>query len=402
MDLHSGTPYWIVKNKLYDYYNPLQESIKTDVVIIGSGITGSLVAHELSNAGIQCTMIDKRTLATGSSAASTSQLQYEIDVPLVDLIQTIGEEKAIKAYHDCLHSINDIKKVFEKIDFNPDFSQVPTHFIASNSMGLDLLEREYKVRKQAGLPVHFLDDKLLNTNLGISKLGALYNETSAQMDSYKGAVSLIKYHKKNSNLKVYTHTCIEKRQKTSNGFELLTSSGHKISCSYLIIAAGFEAGSYIPKKSMKLLSTYALISQPLNAEKLWKNKSLIWETQNPYLYMRTTADNRIIVGGEDMDMKNPVKRDAMMRTKIKCLEDKFKDLFPQIPLITDMSWCGTFSSTPTGLPILGSDPRDKNLFFALGYGGNGITFSMIGAQMIRNAFLGIKDDRENLYKLSIN
>ena len=47
MDLHSGLPYWIIKNPLFDYYNPLKKDLETDIVIIGSGITGALMAHEL-------------------------------------------------------------------------------------------------------------------------------------------------------------------------------------------------------------------------------------------------------------------------------------------------------------------------------------------------------------------
>ena len=44
MDLHSGLPYWIIKNPLFDYYNPLKKDLETDIVIIGSGITGALMA----------------------------------------------------------------------------------------------------------------------------------------------------------------------------------------------------------------------------------------------------------------------------------------------------------------------------------------------------------------------
>src|SRR5690606_24637628 len=105
MDLHSGLPYWIVKNELFNYYHPLKTNLKTEVAIIGSGITGSLVAHELCNAGIECAVFDKRTIATGSTAASTAQLQYEIDVPLSEMVKKVGEDFAVKAYHLSLQSI---------------------------------------------------------------------------------------------------------------------------------------------------------------------------------------------------------------------------------------------------------------------------------------------------------
>ncbi|WP_229717408.1 FAD-dependent oxidoreductase [Parapedobacter defluvii] len=62
-----------------------------------------------------------------------------------------------------------------------------------------------------------------------------------------------------------------------------------------------------------------------------------------------------------------------------------------------MAWCGTFSSTDDGLPYIGPWSGRKRMFFALGYGGNGITFSMIAAQLIKNKLKGIKDERENVF-----
>jgi len=397
MDLHSGLPYWIIKNELFDYFNPLDADIETEVVIIGSGITGSLVAHELCEAKIPCVMIDKRTIATGSSAASTSQLQYEIDVPLSELIEKVGEEKAVKAYKDCLDSITDLENIYKKIKADPDFRRVPTTLLASNRKGLKLLKKEYEIRKKHDLPVDFLEKEELKEQLNLDAPGALYNETSAQMDCYKGATSILKYHLKQSNFQLFSHTLITDYEETSSGYKLLTEGGNTIKCKYVIIAAGFEAGEFLPKKVMDLLSTYVIISQPVYEDMLWKNRSLIWETKEPYLYMRTTVDNRIIVGGEDISFSNPKHRDSRLRNKIKKLEIKFKKMFPEIPFVTDMAWCGTFSATKDGLPFIGAWPEKPNMLFALGYGGNGITFSMIAAQMIRNIVEDKEEPRLDVY-----
>ena len=45
MDLHSGLPYWVVKNSLLDYFHPLEDDFSTDIVVVGSGITGALMVH---------------------------------------------------------------------------------------------------------------------------------------------------------------------------------------------------------------------------------------------------------------------------------------------------------------------------------------------------------------------
>ena len=155
--------------------------------------------------------------------------------------------------------------------------------------------------------------------------------------------------------------------------------------------------SFLPEDVVDLLSTYALVSDPVHPDQLWPGKCLIWETAKPYFYMRTTADNRIMIGGEDENFRDPLRRDKLLPAKVKKLEKRFNQLFPDIPFYTDMAWCGTFSSTKDGLPFIGEYPGRDNMFFALGYGGNGITFSMIAAQVIRNKIQGIADYREQVF-----
>lgn len=397
MDLHSGLPYWMIKNKLFDYYNPLRGHYAVDVAIIGSGITGSLVAHELCEAGVSCAVFDKRTIATGSTAASTSQLQYEIDAPLCRMMDTVGTDTAVKAYHASLQSITDIEKVFDSTRVRPDFRRVSSIFLASDRGGMRLLEREYQMRSKYGLPVDFLDADALFAGHRITGRGALKNNEAAQMDCYKAATGLLKHHLKKSGLALFSHTDIVDYQEKRGGYELLTGEGMRITCKYVIVAAGFEAGRFLPRRVMNLISTYALVSEPVEPSQLWPERCLIWETASPYFYMRTTLDNRMMIGGEDVPFRNPERRDRLLRWKVKRLERKFNEIYPEIPFAVDMAWCGTFSSTADGLPYIGLWPGKKRMFFALGYGGNGVTFSMIAAQLIKNKLTGVKDDRDNVF-----
>ncbi len=397
MDLHSGLAYWIVKNKLYDWFNPLRSDLTVDVAVIGSGITGALVAHELCTAGITCAVFDKRTIATGSTGASTAQLQYEIDVPLCEMKGDVGEDAAVRAYHASLQSISDVEKVLRETGVRADFKRVSSVFLASDRRGLRLLEKEYADRRRHGLPVEFLTAEALFGGHHIEGRGALKNGEAAQMDCYLAATGLLKHHIKQSGLSLFSHTEIVEYQEKRGGYRLLTADGMTINCKYVVIAAGFEAGQFLPRQVMDLNSTYALVSQPVEETLLWPERSLIWETATPYFYMRTTADNRMMIGGEDVPFRNPERRDRLLRWKIKRLEKQFKEIYPEIPFVVDMAWCGTFSSTKDGLPYIGAWPGRRRMLFALGYGGNGITFSMIAAQLIRNKLQGKKDDRERIF-----
>src|SRR5687767_6616975 len=98
MDLRSHFPYFLLRHGIVNSYPSLQEDAHADIVIMGAGISGSLLAYQLVEAGFDVIIVDKRHAGTGSTAASTSLLQYELDVPLHKLIDMVGEKTAVSAY----------------------------------------------------------------------------------------------------------------------------------------------------------------------------------------------------------------------------------------------------------------------------------------------------------------
>ncbi len=396
MDLYSGLPYWIVKNPLDNYYGPLRADHRCRVAVIGSGITGALVSHELTRAGIDCCVIDQRTLATGSSAASTAMLQYEIDVPLYKLSGLVGEKNAVVAYRECLRSIGELERTFREIGIDPSFERCPSLFYASNLKGSQVVKKEYAMRKKHGLPCELLSAREVESLFGFRAPGALFNRESARMDAYAGAVGLLEHGMRERGMNVFSHTRVTELRKFGTGWILSTDRGYGIQCDYVVVAAGFEAAPFLPGGAVELTTTFAVISQPVDPEDLWYENSLIWETRDPYLYVRTSGD-RIIVGGEDENFNDSMRRRFLLEGKAAVLEKKFRKLFPSIPFKTDMAWSGTFSSTRDGLPLIGPREEEPTLLYALGYGGNGITFSMIAAQILANLVRGIPDSRQHVF-----
>jgi len=136
-----------------------------------------------------------------------------------------------------------------------------------------------------------------------------------------------------------------------------------------------------------LKSTFALASEPLDRFDGWHHRCLLWETARPYLYLRTTGDNRAIVGGEDDPFRAPDRRDRLVPKKTERLAKRFRELFPKIDLEVAYSWAGTFGETKDGLAYIGAVRQLPGCLFACGFGGNGITFSAIAAEIIRDAVL---------------
>jgi glycine/D-amino acid oxidase-like deaminating enzyme len=104
--------------------------------------------------------------------------------------------------------------------------------------------------------------------------------------------------------------------------------------------------------------------------------------------MRSTQDNRILVGGEDEQFKNPERRDRLIEKKEEKLLQKITQKFEGLRLIPDYSWAGTFGITKDALPYIGEHPDFPNSYFVLAFGGNGITFSVMGMQILSDVMAG--------------
>ena len=60
MDLKSGYPYWAIKNGLMRAFPLLEQDLRCEVAIIGAGITGALIAHDLAGHGYEVAVLDQR------------------------------------------------------------------------------------------------------------------------------------------------------------------------------------------------------------------------------------------------------------------------------------------------------------------------------------------------------
>ncbi len=397
MNLKSGVPFWLIKNGLLFEYPSLDHDAHTDVVILGGGISGALAAYYLTEAGIECTVVDARNIGQGSTCASTSLLQYEIDVPLSKLQKMIGYTDAVRAYEQCAEAIQKLESIAEHIGF-ANFVKRKSLYYAVSKKDIPFLEEECTIRRENGFDVHFLNRKEVKEAFQFDAPGAILSQLAAETDAYSFSHALHQHNIK-KGCKVYDRTDIKKISHNKEGVILVTEEKQTIKTKKLIYATGYEAVNFVKKDIVNLQSTYVIISEyPGNESEAWKDEVLIWNTDDPYLYMRTTSDGRIIVGGRDEPFYNPGKRDRLMESKSKKLEKDFKKLFPKIPFKRDYQWCGTFGTTKDGLPFIGEYSALPNSLFSLGFGGNGITFSQIAAEINRDIILGKPNTDARLYR----
>lgn len=398
MDLKSNEPFWLLKNGLIASYPSLKSDEKCDVLVIGGGITGSLIAHQMIKDGYETILIDKRELCNGSTSVTTSMLQYEIDVPLYELIGKIGKKGAVESYKACSDAIDNIEKISVQIRSNAGFKRKKSLYFASKKKDVEWLKKEFEARKNAGFEVKWLNSEQILKNFEFENTyGGIVSRQGASIDAFQFAHELFK-HNVRKGLKIFDKTEMVNVE-YHKGFNLATvDSGFQIKAKKIIYCIGYESKNLLKENFVDLKSTYAVVSE-MDKDKFKNiNNTLVWNTDDPYIYMRTTDDGRLLIGGGDEDFYDAEKRDALLEKKKKEILKNLKKIKPDYHFYPDFVWAGTFGETKDGLPYIGEHEKFKNSYFVLGFGGNGITFSVTGMEMVSSFLKNKKHPLSRYFK----
>jgi glycine/D-amino acid oxidase-like deaminating enzyme len=272
----------------------------------------------------------------------------------------------------------------------------PSFQVATRKSDFAGLKKEYETRRKLKLPVALLDRKELR-QCGIEGAGALWSTVAGEVDPYRLTHRLIRLGHK-LGLRVFDRTAALRYETAKAHVTVITERKLRITCRGVFFASGYETRDILPKKIVKFKSTYAFISEPIADLKWWKDRALIWGTGDPYLYTRTTSDGRVLVGGEDDGVLTPRLRDRQIPEKVSLLVRRFGKLFPQARIEPAFGWAGVFGSTKDGLGYIGPHSSFPNAYFALGFGGNGITFSELASGILADLFTGRKNPDQKIFR----
>jgi len=383
MDLKSGYPFWAVKNGLMHAFPPMKTDLRCDVAVIGAGITGALIADELVSHGHDVAVIDQRDAGWGSTAASTALLQYEIDTHMVDLARRYGEPRAALAYRACSDAIDMLADKATGLR-DVDFGRMRSLYFASRRSHKSTLRDEFALRRRHGFEMTWLERGDIEARYGFSAPAAILSEQAARVDPYRMAYKLLARIEK-AGAAVHDRSPVSRIDIHPRGVTVETVAGGILRAKYIVMAAGYASQQYLDRKLAKNRSSYAFVTDPIERHLLGElADTMVWESARPYLYLRTTGDGRLVVGGDDDGIDIPSRRDARVNSKAARLATKVGKLFPHLPVEPAFAWAGTFAETEDGLPWFGSLPgTGPRMLFAMAYGGNGITYSMLGAGLIR-------------------
>jgi len=396
MDLQSGNFYWPTTYPDPITFPSLTEDIRCDVLIVGGGSSGAQCAYELADTGLDVVLIDKGRFASGSTASNTAIIQYAGEKSFVSLKNSFGEDQAVQHMKLCEAAINDIGVICDKLPVSTEFIRRDSLYYASKEEDVAGLKEELVLLQKHGFKVDYWSEDQVRSKFPFSTHGALYYYNDAELNPYKYTHGMLQ-SAHSRGVRLYEHTEWSGHKQEEDSITLYTKDRRSIRAQHVIFAGGYANQDYKRDKNAVITSSYNLVTSPVADLSSWTDRTLIWETARPYIYLRTTPDNRIIIGGLDESTYIAEERDRHLLSKKDQLMLELSRRFPEIKAEAEFSLAAFYGGTHDGLPILGIYDEFPRCIFLNAYGDNGLVYSMVLARILRDMLTTGSSPASGLY-----
>jgi glycine/D-amino acid oxidase-like deaminating enzyme len=393
MNLIYGNTYWNNVNKNYKSYPKLTKDEVCDVVIVGAGLAGCLTAYYLALYNVNTILIEKDIIGAGTTSSSDGMLQPELNRTLLELSRLIPKGSAERAYKLSVKASDEFENTLFHLSKVCDFSRKDT--IYSNPL-VDL-KKEYELRRKLDFEVNYINLPDSIEKFTINEEDAIVIKNTATIDPLKYSHTLVKAFEALGG-RIYEHTPLTSYDYSENKMKAATDD-FNIVCKKIVFSTGLSTLKLLKKPVFSLKNTFGIVTNPVNGVKDCIDKySMVMKDNQNLLHMRTTSDNRVMVLQYCTDERKETEIEAVMKDKTQYLLRKVQSMYTDYNMLSiDYQWSSTYIESKDDLPYIGTHSKYPNCYFNLPAGTNSNTYSIIGAQLIKDLILYGSNCDKNLF-----
>lgn len=369
--------------------NPLQRDISADVCVIGAGITGLLVALELSERGHSVVVLEREGVGAGETAATTAHLTTLLDTRYFALAAMHGQEAARLIATSHMRGIAHLERVANAYGIECKLRRV-SGFLCANEVQQDLLVREHAAATESGISCELVR----RAPLPIANGPAIHVPHQAELEPLSFLHGVARALER-ADVAIHAPAVVQSFDPVSatDQVGVTTSDGHTVHANHVVVATNSPINDIVAMHTKQApYRTYALalaLPEPVPA--------LFWDLDEPYHYVRTGTDAAsgrpvLIVGGED----HKVGQGGDGRQCFDRLETWVRERVPDAGHVL-ASWSGQVLETSDGLGFIGRNPGQERVLIATGFSGNGMSYAGLAAELIPDLIAGVTSRYSELY-----
>ena len=338
-------------------FDSLKKSIKTDVLIVGGGITGILCAHMLKKAGVDCILAEADCICGGITQNTTAKITLGHGLIYDKLIRRFGSEKA-RMY---LQAQIKASKEYELL-----CQSIPCEYQKKDSYVYSMTSRDKVERETVALKLLGVNAEISNApSIPFETAGAVRVREQAQFNPLSFAFGIAR------ELPIYEHTKILELSPN----RAVTERGD-IVCEKIIVATHFPV---LNKHGGYFLKLYQHRSYVLALQNAADVDGMYVDENDKGLSFRNYKDNLLLGGGSH--------RTGKQGGNWRELERLAKKYYPDASIT--QRWATQDCMTLDRVPYIGLySPSTPNLYVATGFNKWGMTSAMISAIILTDMIRG--------------
>jgi len=367
--------YWFEEAPAKNRFPVFTGSLEVDVAIVGGGIAGLTAAYFLAKSGLRIALFEQNFIASGESGYTTALLSHHLD-------NALDTRKTWTATQDALETI---EKIAREERISCDFKRMDA--LSFTKGDPNNLKSDYKLLLSTDSSLQFLEKKDAVGKTGFDVEAAMIIKNQAEFHPRRYLLGLAKI--------VQSEGCeiFEESQvlEVKDGGKTLILKNGQVKTTVTVLATGRPLAAF--GEITKLLSPYLTFVIGAEFEKGGDLRPLgdylFWDDNISYHYFRWVSERELILGGEDRPLGGIRSGDNQFENLEKFLKSMTESKFS-----VRHKWQGAIFNTLDNLPYIGRHPAfGENIYFAFGFGGNGITFGTLGGKIIYDQIMG----RENKF-----
>jgi glycine/D-amino acid oxidase-like deaminating enzyme len=350
----------------------LQKDMATDVVVVGGGITGLTTAYLLKKAGLKVVVLEKHTLASGTTGGTTGKVTSQHGLKYADLYKRFDREIA-RLYGEANQmAIAQIEQIIQKEKIQCDWSKADNYVYTAKRERIAEFKAEAKIAAQLGLPASF-ETRL---DLPFKIAGAVKFADQAKFQAKAYVMGLAKVVNGQGS-HVYENSEV-------TGFHGGTSAWVKtrqarVSAQHIIVATKVPAAPLFARLSY-CINEFPTTSY-IVASKTKTNLKGMYISPDEDHYSILPLSGLLLIGGE-----NHLPIMANHRTHYQRLADYGAQHFGFKEI--DYMWRALDYLAYDSVPLIGKVyPWSKTLHTATAFQKWGLTTSMVAATIFRDTIL---------------
>lgn len=380
-------PYW---REFVDLpsFKKITGNTKTDVVIVGAGISGITAAYLLIKEGVQVALLEAGNILNGTTGHTTAKVTAQHDIIYNELINHFGLEKARLYYEANNSALQFIKDTINGSKIECGLTAEDAYIYTNSDKEVKKLSDEYSAYQKLDIPGEHVN----SIPLPLPIKAALVMKDQAQFHPLQYLVALVRYIAKAGG-SIYENTTVIDIEKGSE-LKVITRDGHKISCNHVILASHFPfydgTGFYFARMYAERSYVLGIKSKDRFPRGMYIN------AENPTRSLRyVPLDNGkqlILIIGENHKTGQGIPTIKHYEALQAFAQKTFSNI--EIPY----RWSTQDLTTIDKIPYIGRITSDApNIFVATGYRKWGMTSGTAAALLLRDLIMQKDNPYAELY-----